>query len=137
MSKYGAQKTVVNGIAFDSKLEAERFEQLLWLEKAGEIEGLKLQEEFQIFRGYTVSPDDDLDDDGVTYTTIPPQYERKPKKHRSSFYLADFTYFDNKKKRWIAEDTKGMETPDFRLKWKLVQSQYPEYEFRKITKDQV
>lgn len=50
--KYHSRKTVVNGITFDSKLEADRYQQLLLLEKAGEICDLTLQMEFQIFHGY-------------------------------------------------------------------------------------
>lgn len=41
-SKYGAVKTKVNGIVFDSMLEAKRYKQLMMLEKAGEIQNLLL-----------------------------------------------------------------------------------------------
>ena len=117
MTKYNAKKTVIDGITFASRLEGERFKQLKLLQQAGEIEGLSLQDEFQIARGW-----------------INPETGEKIK---SAFYVADFTYFDNRTKRWIVEDTKGMETADFRLKWKLVQSQYRDYEFRKVTRDMV
>ena len=116
-TKYKAQKTEVNGITFDSKLESERYEQLLWLERAGEITDLILQPEFQVFRGY-VNPD-------------------TGEKKKSTFYIGDFQYVDIQNHKVIVEDTKGMETPEFRLKWKLVQSQYPEFEFRKVTRDMV
>ncbi len=115
--KYGAKKTEVNGITFDSRLEAERFEQLLWLEKAGEITDLKLQVEFQINMGW--------------------KHPETGEKIRSSHYVADFMYCDVKNNRIVVEDTKGMETSDFRLKWNLVRSQYPQYEFRKVTRDMV
>lgn len=117
MTKYNAKKTEVNGITFDSKLEAERYEQLLWLERAEEITGLVLQPEFQILKGYRIA------DTG--------------EKVRSRFYIADFMYFDKRSKHWIVEDTKGMETADFRLKWDVVRTQYPEYEFKKVTRDMV
>ena len=116
-TKYHSQKTEVNGIAFDSKLEARRYQQLLFLEKAGEITDLHLQHELQIFQGF-----------------INPETGEKKK---SSFYIGDFFYVDTRDHKIIIEDTKGIETADFKLKWKLAQSQYPEYEFRKITKDQV
>lgn len=115
--KYGAHKTVVDGITFSSRLEGERFQQLKLLEMAGEICGLKLQPEFQIFQGYI--------DPGTGEKT------------RSTFYIGDFMYCDIGNNRVIVEDTKGMETPEFRLKWKLVQSQYPQYCFRKITREDV
>lgn len=117
MTKYNAQKTVVNGITFSSKLEAERYMQLRLLEKADEIYGLKLQTEFQILHGYV---------DAET-----------GEKNKSRYYVADFTYVDCKTNKLIVEDTKGMETPEFRLKWALAKSSYPEYEFRKVTRDEV
>lgn len=45
-SKYGNRKTVVNGIEFDSRKEAVRYQELRLLERAGKISGLRLQEKF-------------------------------------------------------------------------------------------
>ena len=115
--KYHSKKTEVNGIVFDSKLESDRYQQLLLLEKAGEICDLTLQMEFQIFHGY-----------------------RDPKtgeKEKSAFYVADFVYLDCKARKWIAEDTKGVETKEFRLKWKLVKQRYPDYTFRILKRSDV
>ena len=117
MSKYGAKKTVVNGITFASRLEAERYQQLMLLEKAGEIEGLVLQPEFQILRGW-----------------IHPETGEKIK---SRFYVGDFQYLETGTQKLVVEDTKGMETAEFRLKWSMVRSMYPMYEFRKVTRDMV
>lgn len=115
--KYHSKKTEVNGITFDSKLEAERYEQLLWLEKAGEISNLTLQPEFQIFVGRRDS--------------------KTGEKIRSRFYVGDFMYVDRTEHKVIVEDTKGVETPEFRHKWDVVRSQYPGYDFRKVTRDMV
>lgn len=117
MTKYNAKKTTINGITFDSQLEAERFQQLLLLEQAGEISCLKLQLGLQINSPWTN-----------------PQTGAKLK---GSMYYADFFYVDNRSHKMIIEDTKGVETDVFRLKWNLVQSLYPQYEFRKITKEMV
>ena len=117
MTKYNAKKTVVNGITFDSKLEAERYEQLLLLERAGEISGLVLQPEFQILQGFVNA--------------------ETGEKIKSRFYVGDFRYINNATNKMIVEDTKGMETPEFRLKWSLVQSQYPQYTFRKVTRSDI
>jgi len=117
MTKYNAKKTTVGNITFDSKLEAERFEQLRLLERAGEIVGLQLQVEFQILQGW--------------------KHPETGEKIKSRFYVADFVYIDNATNKMIAEDTKGMETVDFRLKWSMVKSLYPQYEFRKVTRDDV
>ena len=107
----------MNGITFDSKLESDRYQQLLLLEKAGEICDLTLQMEFQIFHGY-----------------------RDPEtgeKEKSAFDVADFVYLDCKARKWIAEDTKGIETKEFRLKWKLVKQRYPDYTFRILKRSDV
>ena len=117
MTKYHAQKTTIDGITFDSKLEADRYVQLRWLEKAGEIQALVLQPEFQILRGF-VNPD-------------------TGEKTKSRFYVGDFGYIDNANNKIIIEDTKGMETAEFRLKWDLVKSLYPQFEFRKVTREDV
>lgn len=117
MTKYGAKKTIVNGITFASKLEAERYQQLMLLEKAGEISALVLQPEFQILRGWV--------------------HPETGERIKSRFYVADFVYYDTRARLWVVEDTKGMETAEFRLKWSLVKSQYPQYDFRKVTRDDV
>lgn len=117
MHKYHAQKTVVDGITFDSKLEADRYLQLKLLAMAGEISDLKLQVEYQISQGW--------------------KNPETGEKVKSRFYVADFQYVDKEQRKIIAEDTKGVETAEFRLKWDLVRSMYPQIEFRKITRDQV
>lgn len=117
--KYGNQKTIVDGIEFDSRLEAVRYQQLRLMQKADPplISNLKLQVEFQIIQGF-INPD-------------------TGEKIRGVMYVADFVYNDLEKKQTIVEDTKGIETADFKNKWKLVQSQYPQFVFRKVTRDDV
>jgi len=43
MNKYNARKTVIDGITFDSIKEANRYQELKLLERAGEISDLQLQ----------------------------------------------------------------------------------------------
>lgn len=117
MTKYNAKKTTVDGITFASKLEADRYIQLRLLEKADEITALVLQPEFQILRGF-INPD-------------------TGEKTKSRFYVGDFEYIDNATNKMVVEDTKGMETAEFRLKWDLVKSLYPQFEFRKVKRDMV
>jgi len=45
-SKYGNQRTIIEGIPFDSKKEASRYCDLLLLQKAGKIRSLQLQVEY-------------------------------------------------------------------------------------------
>ena len=117
MTKYNAKKVTIDGITFASQLEGERYQQLKLLEKAEEITALVLQPEFQIVRGF-VNPE-------------------TGEKVKSRFYIGDFQYIDNATNKIIVEDTKGMETAEFRLKWSLVKSMYPQFEFRKVTRDMV
>lgn len=117
MRKYNNEKTTIDGITFDSRLEAERFQQLRLLEKAEEIEALQLQVEFQILTGWT-NPD-------------------TGERTRSKYYVADFVYYDKQSRKWIIEDTKGMETSDFKLKWDFMKTLYRDFEFRKVTRNDI
>ena len=94
-SKYNAKKTVVDGIVFHSKAEARRYPILKLLEKSGHIKDLRLQ--------------------------VPFVYRINDKKIFT--YYADFTYFDVNNNDTI-EDVKGMKTPVYRLKKKLIEAHY-------------
>ena len=54
-NKYGAQKTEVDGIRFDSKKEARRYEQLMLLLQSGRIRELKLQRDYTLQEAYTTT----------------------------------------------------------------------------------
>ena len=109
-NKYGNSKTVVSGIAFDSKREANRYQELLLLERTGAIKNLQRQ---------------------VKYTLIPSQFEKvwNPRKkayergkclERECSYVADFVYVDIKSGEIVVEDTKGFKTKDYIIKRKLM-----------------
>ena len=100
-SKYGARKTTVDGITFDSHKEAERYIELRLLQRAGKITKLKLQPEYELLPGFTV--------DGI--------------RHRKTVYRADFEYVDERGKT-VVEDVKGMKTDVYRLKKKLFAWKY-------------
>lgn len=97
-SKYRNQITRRYGKTFDSKHEAERYEELKMLEKAGEITGLMHHVKFRI--------------------------ENKNEKNREASYEADFVYLDCKKLRWIVEDAKGFVTDEYKLKKKAMYNRY-------------
>ena len=94
MSKYNAVKTEVDGFVFDSKAEARRYSELKLLERVGEIEKLELQPKFPIVVN------------GKKIAT----------------YIADFKYISYGS--LVIEDVKGMKTPIYRLKKKLVEAIY-------------
>jgi hypothetical protein len=93
MAKYNNTKIRVDGRLFDSKAEAARWKELQLLERAGEIKELERQ---------------------VEYELIP-----KQKGERAVKYIADFRYIDHEGKT-VVEDTKGVKTPVYILKRKLL-----------------
>ena len=105
--KYNAQPTEIDGIRFDSKREAQRYQELQMLAAAGEIHALQLQPRFELQPAFEDS---------------------QGKRHRAIHYVADFQYVENGSV--IVEDTKGMETAVFKLKKKLFLFTYPDVELR-------
>lgn len=98
MSKYGAKKTVVDGIKFDSRAEARRFETLKLMQKAGMISDLKRQ---------------------VVYTLLPGvKYSGDARAKPALRYVADFTYVEGG--QLVVDDTKGVITEGFRIKRHLM-----------------
>ena len=106
MSKYGNRKVKRDGMVFDSKREADRWNELKLLEKAGEIYGLKRQVEFVLL-------DKQYSKTEFTKRGKPRVAEKKLS------YVADFTYF-NKDHEYIVEDAKGFRTESYRIKKKLM-----------------
>lgn len=94
LNKYGAKRLKIDGITFDSKLEAERYQQLKLLQKANAISGLEYHKKFVI---------------------IP-----KSRYGDNVYYEADFFYFENGKP--IVEDTKSKATVTavYKLKKRLL-----------------
>lgn len=115
--KYGNTKITVDGIQFDSKREAYRYQELKLLERAGVISLLQRQTKFQLI------PDQHAPSNAV-YTKGPRKGQRKPGKlleHECS-YIADFCYIQNGET--VVEDAKGMRTAVYRIKRKLMLERY-------------
>ena len=91
--KYKNKKTEVGGILFDSKKEANRYQELKLLEKAGHIQHLELQPRINLKCG----------DKPLLYPS-----------GRQVFYKADFRYVENG--RYVIEDTKGFRTRTYKIK---------------------
>nr|UVX91920.1 MAG: Protein of unknown function (DUF1064) [Bacteriophage sp.] len=101
-SKYHAKKTVVDGITFDSKREADRYLVLKRMEEDGTIEDLRRQVRYELIPAFDV--------DGRHYRPV--------------FYMPDFTYTDRETGEEIVEDVKGMRTDVYKLKSKLFARRY-------------
>jgi hypothetical protein len=91
-SKYGNEKTEIDGIVFDSIKESGRYIQLRFLKKMGYIKDLRLQ--------------------------VP--YELNPGGTHSYKYYADFVYYDVQTGQTIVEDAKGAKTATYKKKRKLM-----------------
>lgn len=109
-NKYHNHKAAVDGEVFDSRKEARRWLELQMIQKAGNIKNLERQKKFVL---------------------IPAQYEpditgpRGGKKkgkliEREVAYYADFYYYNPTFDCWVVEDTKGIRTPEYIIKRKLM-----------------
>lgn len=101
-NKFKNKRTVVDGITFMSQKEAKRYHELKVLQEAGAIRLLEMQPKFKI----------------------------EVNGHKVCTYIADFQYYDVGAGHDVVEDVKGVETPIFRLKAKLLKACYPLLDFR-------
>lgn len=101
-NKYGSTKTVCyQGHRHDSKKEAERCNELHFMERAGAISHLEVQKKF---------------------TLLPPRKYNKMPNERGLDYVADFVYFDSG--IMVVEDCKGYKTPEYIMKRKIFKDKY-------------
>lgn len=98
-SKYQNKKTLHLGIQFDSRKEANRYQELLYMERAGLIRNIELQ----------------------------PRYDIIVNGKKCGFYKADFRYENKNTGEIVVEDVKGgdaTKTPVYQLKKKLIKALY-------------
>ena len=99
-NKYRNEKITLDGETFDSKKECRRYYELIILQKAKKISDLTRQ---------------------VKYVLIPAQRDGEGKLlERECAYIADFVYHDNDNNEVVVEDTKGVRTPEYIIKRKLM-----------------
>ena len=101
MSKFGNVKTVIDGIKFDSKKEANYYNLLKLLKKSGRIEDFKIHPRFNYLINYTAN--------GRTYT-------------KKAYYEADFEVIY--KDRTEIVDVKGVQTAIFKQKKRIIKELY-------------
>ena len=110
-----AKKTTVNGINFDSKLEADKYLHLLTLERIGKIKNLKLQVPFELMTKQEKQEKDYIPSIG------------KGKAIRAIKYISDFTYTRCSDNALVIMDTKGRTSEVYKIKVKLLRACYPSY----------
>ena len=110
-TKYRNVPTVIDGVRFSSKKEANRDAELQLLQRAGHIRQLERQ----------------------------PRWPCVINRQKICTYVGDWQYqeptgISSTKRlpvwRTIVEDSKGVQTPAFKLKWKIVKALFPEIEWR-------
>lgn len=102
-NKFGAKKTRIGDLTFDSKKEANRYLELKAMEERGEIGSLMLQCRINLMEGFTFQGE----------------------KVRAINYTADFVY--RRDGFTVIEDVKSeatARTEAFRLRWRLLQWHY-------------
>ena len=111
-SKYKAKKVHEGDLVFDSKKEHRRWRELRAMEDTGEISDLVRQCKYVLIPA-AHEPD-----------IIGPRGGVKKGKliERECSYIADFVYVKDGER--IVEDTKGMRTPDYIIKRKLMLKVY-------------
>ena len=97
-SKFGAIKTEIDGVKFDSKVESKYYLHLKDLESQGELSQLDCQPTFTLMEGF----------------------RRKGVKIRDIVYKSDFKYLRKDGKTVVADVKGGDSTPEFKLKAKLL-----------------
>lgn len=107
-----SKKTVIDGITFDSKTEAEYYEYLKRLEKNKKIYRLRCH---------------------PTYI-LQEAVERHGKRYKAIKYIADFGYWDDEEQMNVVVDVKGYAMEDARLKRKLFAYKYPSYKLVWVAK---
>lgn len=116
-SKYGSRKVSIDGITFDSKKEAARYQELKLLERAGKITALQRQVKYVLIptqRKFT----------NEIYKKGAHQGHFKPGKvlEKECSYIADFAYIQDG--AYVVEDTKGVRTEAYKIKRKLMLERY-------------
>ena len=107
VSKYRARYVDVDNIRFDSRKEANKYNELKLLKMAGEILDFELQPEFELQPAFR---------------------DKRGKLIKPIKYRADFKVI-YKDKSVVYIDTKGFETEVFKLKAKMLKFKYPDINF--------
>lgn len=98
-SKYKAKPCQIGGEKYRSQREARRHQELLLLQKAGQIAGLVREVPFVLAPGVKI--------------------EGEARKRPALRYVADFVY-STADGKIVVEDAKGMQTPVYRIKKHLL-----------------
>ena len=108
MGKIYHKKTEVDGRVFDSQTEAEYYEYLKQLKAEGKIDDFTMQDPFILQDKYIIV-------DGQRYD-----------ESEAIKYISDFIVYHNDGRVQVV-DVKGKKTVDFKIKEKMFNFRYPQY----------
>lgn len=111
MSKYHNKKTVFDGITFDSESEARYYQKLKAMESEGQISDIKRQVAYQLLP--------DIYEEREIQLKTKTKVVRK-RVQQGTKYIADFVYTDTATGKTKVVDVKGMRTPEYKLKKKMM-----------------
>lgn len=110
MSKYGAKKTTIDNIKFDSKAEAMYYSKLKLLKQGKCIKSFECQPEFMLL----------------------PSFKKNGKSHRGIKYVADFKIIHLDGSIEIV-DVKGVRTEVYKMKKKMFEYNFPDLTITEIS----
>ena len=110
-SKYGAYRTQVDGIVFDSRKEARYYSELKLLVKGGEVEKFDMQVPYVLQEGF--------------------HHKACKRKVMPIIYIADFVVY-YKDGHTEVVDVKGFRTKEYLLKKKMLLHLYPDMNFKEV-----
>ena len=124
MGKIFHKKTEVDGIVFDSQTEAEYYEYLKAEKKAGRIKSFTMQDEFIIQEKFLLINGERISSSVKDFSKL--QKANPGCTVQAIKYRADFmVHYKDGSVRVI--DVKGQKTADFKIKEKMFNYMYPQY----------
>lgn len=124
MGKIYHKKTEVDGITFDSQTEAEYYLYLKQLQADGHIINFTMQDEWILQEKYLIANGQRIDGDNPDFKKYQKAYPGctiQPIK-----YISDFKVYHVDGSIQVI-DVKGQKTVDFKIKEKMFNYKYPEY----------
>ena len=124
MGRYYHKKTEVDGIVFDSQTESEYYLYLKELKKNKQIKDFTMQDEFTLQEKYVIA-------DGKRINGSDKDFKKVQKANPGCTiaaikYKSDFMVYHNDGSIQVI-DVKGQKTADFKLKEKMFNYMYPQY----------
>ena len=124
MGKIYHKKTEIDGIVFDSQTESEYYQYLKELKKNKQIKDFTMQDEFILQEKFIIV-------DGKRINGSDKEFKKVQKANPGCTiaaikYIADFTVYYNDGSVQVV-DVKGQKTADFKLKEKMFNYMYPQY----------